>query len=109
MLGTMLSIKVLKSNRFKVVVWGRNDDHIMDWHGCNFHVKTVEGQPHRGYETFEEAVSFAREKFLTRDDVHSYGRRCGDGSFLGDNPSFEMICLTFDQMGKPKNWGEAKS
>ena len=46
------------AGRYKVYWMGHAEGHTMDWLGCNFRHLTVAGQPHRGFETVEEARAF---------------------------------------------------
>lgn len=75
-------IKQLKSNGYKVVVWGQPNFHASDWRGCNYRVMTVKGQPHRGFTSIDDAEAFAKKVFTTEKDAKNYAESNGDGSFL---------------------------
>lgn len=45
---------------WKAVVQGRDDDHLMDWRGCNFVFLTIPGQPRKGFTYEAEADEFIR-------------------------------------------------
>ena len=84
MQGAALVVGKTKSNRFKAYIWEQPDGHVSDWQGCNYRIATVEGQPHKGYETQEQAIEFAKSQFKTKREVVKYGSCVGNGSFLTD-------------------------
>lgn len=97
-----LVIGKTSSGKYKVYVWGQPDWHLMDWRGCNYRYKCVEGQPHYGFETAEGAEQFARKKFKTNNDVKEYGNGCGDGTFLTEEKfsSMEIKDVTLPEKEK---------
>lgn len=85
--GRQLSLDLgeLDSGNWKVYVTGHADGNVTSWRGCNYRVKTVPGQPHRGFATKDEAIAFAKEKFPDVKTLREYADRCGDGSALRDD------------------------
>lgn len=81
MRGCIVSILKTPKGRFKGYVWGYPNEHLMDWRGCNFHIRSVEGQPHFGYATVEECEAFMRAKFPNKEVLQTWAY-CGDGSFM---------------------------
>lgn len=79
-----LALAKTPKGRWKAYILGQTDDHIMDWRGCNFRRATIEGQPHRGYATREEAYKFLQEKFKDNVDVGIYAGKAGDGTFMSE-------------------------
>lgn len=100
MIVSSLSVGKLRSGGFKVYVWGQPDLHLSNWRGCNFRYKAVDGQPHRGFATLEEAVTFGQSKFSSLTEVRKWARSVGDGSFLTDE---EFVARGFD-----KSWSDIK-
>lgn len=82
-----------KTGRYKVMVVGRADGHIMDWRGCNFRITPVDGQPRRGFLTYEEAKAFEKaiEADPIRKEIEFKKCRYTGGTFLNDE-------------GKAGNW-----
>jgi len=97
MIGAGLCVKQLKSGNWKVCIWGQADGHVSDWCGCNFRIKTVKGQPHKGFATKEEAEEWGRSQFVNQGAVQFYGERAGDGSHMGDNTDYK-----WDTVALPK-------
>ncbi len=86
-----LVVKTAKSGyRWKVVVMGNADGHVMDWAGCNFKSVIVKGQPVDGYGTQEEANEYLNS--LSPDFKASEIGRGGDstGAWRRDVQGKEM-------------------
>jgi len=77
-------IRRLPSGGYKGYIWGQPDSHCMDYRGCNYRYKAVNGQPLRGFASHGEAMDFLRKRFATRREVWEWAGRAGDGSFLTD-------------------------
>jgi hypothetical protein len=77
-----LNIGKLKSGWFKVYVWGQPDFHTTDLRGSNYRTKSVSGQPHNGFFTYEDALSWAKNRFKTQYDFEYYVCTCGNGMFM---------------------------
>lgn len=54
----ILAICSTKTGRFKVYWQGQADGHVMDWNGPNYRYATAEGQPTRGFLTWDAADQF---------------------------------------------------
>lgn len=48
----------MPNGRYKVIVWGKHDEHIMDWRGCNYRYVVVENQGRKGWFTQELAEGY---------------------------------------------------
>jgi hypothetical protein len=70
---------------WKCYIWGKPDNHIMDWRGCNYHYASVKGQPHFGFKTREAAEAWLRAKFPKDRDAKVYAGNAGDGAFYTDD------------------------
>lgn len=85
-----LHIGKLPTGRFKVYIWGQPDHHVDDRRGCNYRTKTVSGQPHLGFPTYEVARAWANERFKNQFDFECYARDCGNGTHMNDDRFDEM-------------------
>lgn len=81
MLGSHLIIMKTPAGRFKGYAWGSPNYHMMDWRGCNYHFRSVDGQPHRGYATVEECETFLRARFANERALWDWAER-GEGTFM---------------------------
>lgn len=84
MRGEAVTILKTPKGKFKGYVWGYPNEHLMDWRGCNFHIRSVEGQPHFGFATVEECEAFLKAKFPTRKELEVWALR-SDGTFMKDD------------------------
>lgn len=62
-----IAIRELPSGRFKYIGTGVPGYHFMEWAGCNAHYATLPEQPHRGFETVEEALRWLISRFKSKD------------------------------------------
>ncbi len=87
-----LEVFVLPSGRFKVMIWGSADGHIMDWRGCNYRFTPVSGQPLRGFTTEKEARAFLAtiESDAGRKSAEFKRASQVQGTFLSDNGKYQM-------------------
>jgi len=83
MQGGMVVILKTPKGKYKGYVWGSPNYHMMDWRGCNYHIRSIEGQPHLGFLTVEECEEFIRAKFPTEEDMWNWSAR-SDGTFMTD-------------------------
>jgi hypothetical protein len=44
-----IAIAEIQPGKFKAIIWGQHDDHVMDWNGCNYRYMVVKGQPRSGF------------------------------------------------------------
>ena len=82
--GISLIVAQTPKGNWKAYFWGKADGHISDWRGCNFHYAPLDGQPLRGYDTPEEATTFALSQFQTEEQVVLAGNR-KPGRFMSDD------------------------
>jgi len=79
-----LNIGKLNYRCFKVYLWGQPDSHTTDARGSNYRTKSVSGQPHNGFPTYETALAWAKTRFKTQFDFECYACSCGNGTFMSD-------------------------
>lgn len=84
MKNVKLSTGTTKSGGWKAVMIGRCEKFP------NLRVATVEGQPHRGFESRALAAKFAKDRFASAEAVEKYAHGAGDGQFLSAAREKEM-------------------
>ena len=100
MVGASLIVGTTPKGKYKAYLWGQADGHVSDRRGCNFRYAAIDGQPFRGYDTKAEAIAFAKQKFLTEEQVLEAGRRKA-GRHLSDNADFQFdLVYTQDTMDR---------
>lgn len=64
-----VGLKCLKSGRTKIVGFGHPSYHLQDWRGANSHWVTFPGQPFKGFEDTESALSWLFSNYRTEDEA----------------------------------------
>jgi hypothetical protein len=81
----------MPSGKFKVIIWGQWDLHIMDWNGCNYRYVVPRGQPRRGFDSPEQAEEWWTGLSRTTQSEEIARASEMEGTFMGDGtryPSF---------------------
>lgn len=110
MIKPSLEIGRVPSGGYKLYLTGQHDDHIMDWAGCNYRYKVIEGQPLRGFHTLYFVEEFQRkfiERFPPRTDIlnghidakfgfnreefEKWARMEGSGTHMNDSKFVDMF------------------
>ena len=84
MTGASIIVAQTPKGKFKAYFWGQADGHVSDWRGCNYRYAPLDGQPLRGFDTSEEAKTYALSQFQTEKQVIEGARR-KPGRHMSDN------------------------
>ncbi len=87
MIPKTLHVFQIPSGKFKVLIWGAADGHIMDWRGTNYRLTPVTGQPVRGFKTIDEAKALLQEIETNPERKKQEFKRAQHvaGRFFGDS------------------------
>lgn len=70
-----LEIHKLRSGNYKVFIVGSHPDFLSAWSGWSGFCKhSVNGQPHFGFKSSEEAYDWAVQRFPTAQSLKDYSR-----------------------------------
>lgn len=78
-----LIIGLTPTGRIRVYVWGQHSQHLMDWRGENNRILAVPKQ-HSRFESIDDAVAWARDRFETKAKLEEWAKRAGNGHHFGD-------------------------
>jgi len=86
-----IAIVADRKGGWRAYIYGYPDDHLMDYRGCNYHVKALS---RRAWPTQAAAEQFIRDTYPTRQALDRYAHHAGDGTFMRrDFGPYEEVVL----------------
>ena len=83
----------MPSGKWKVIIWGHHDEHLMDWLGCNYRYVVVQGQPYWGFGSQIEAMAWWNAIPAESQKEQKLRVTGMSGTFMGDGPTYKPTTL----------------